>query len=87
MSTQSELEAQLIAIDSLIMAKLAGGVVPNWRVGDVSFNEADSVDVLIKFKESILKQLRETPSEVIDSALNAVDVFGSDGTEYKGDEF
>lgn len=87
MSLQTDLEANLVAITTLITAKLTGGVIANWRVGDVSFNEADSVETLIKFRDSIIEQLRDIPSEVISPIQNAVDVFGNDGTEYVGEDF
>jgi hypothetical protein len=82
MSLQTDLEANLTAINNLITAKLAGGVIANWRVGDVSFNEADSVVTLIKFRDSILEQLRMIPSESWATVQNAVGPFGNDATEY-----
>jgi len=81
-SLQTDLESNLAAINALITTKLSGGVIANWRVGDVSFNEADSVEVLIKFRDSILEQLRSIPSETIGSIQNGVDSFGHDGAEY-----
>lgn len=87
MSLQTDLEANLAAINSLITVKLSGGVIANWSVGDVSFREADSIETMIKFRDSILEQLRSIPCEVISVTQNAVDTFGNDGTEYIGDDF
>lgn len=86
MSLQTDLEANLAAINALITTKLSGGVIANWSVGDVSFDEADSIEVLIKFRDSILEQLRSIPSEFITTTQNSVDVFGNDGTEYVGED-
>ncbi len=86
MSLQTELEANLTAINSLITAKLSGGVIANWRVGDVSFDEADSVETLIKFRDSIISQLRSIPSESIDTVQNDVGTLGHDSSEYLGED-
>lgn len=86
MSLQTDLEAHLASITALITTKLAGGVIANWSVGDVSFREADGVETMIKFRESIIEQLRNIPSENISAIQNDVDSFGNDGTEYVGED-
>jgi hypothetical protein len=86
MSLQTDLEAQLTAINALITAKLAGGPVANWSVGDVSFREADTLEMLYKQRDSIVEMLRSTPSESWATVQNNVSPLGQDYTEYVGDD-
>lgn len=85
MSLQTVLQAQLDSINAAITTKLAGGIVPDWSVGSVKFNENSSLETLFKLRDSTTEQLRSIPSESYDTIQNGVGILGTDATEFIGE--
>lgn len=86
MSLQTDLETTLASVIAAINIKIAGGVVPDWSVGSVKFNENSSLETLIKLRDGTIEQLRKIPSESIDTVQNGVGTLGTDSGEYLGED-
>jgi hypothetical protein len=87
MSLQTDLEAQLNAINAAITTQISGGIVPNWSVGSVRFDQNTSLKTLYEIRDSTIEQLRKIPSESIAVMQDGVDAFGHDWGEKVGDDF
>ena len=84
--TQADLEAQLTTIQTKIAAAIANPS-PNWRVGQVSFDQKTYLESLYEAQNMIIKQLRSIPSQAVDSVQNQVGPFGNDATEFYGEDY
>jgi hypothetical protein len=85
MSIQLDIEAQLAAIALAITTAIANPA-PNWTVGNVRFDQAGYLAMLLEQQGKLLEQLRDVPSESIDAIQNEVGPLGTDGTEYLGED-
>lgn len=87
MSYQTDLEAQLIAINAAIIAALAAGPGVSWRVGQVQFDTSAYLGSLYTQQKAITDLLMAIPSEVIDTVGFSVGPLGHDGSEYVNEDF
>lgn len=81
----ADIESQLTLVQTNIAAALTNPA-PNWRVGEVSFNQQDYLKYLFDQQRALIEQLRAFPSEEITTVQNEVDALGKDGTQYMGED-
>lgn len=87
MSVQTDLEAQLAALNAAIIAAVAAGPTSSWRVGNVSFDNQSYLSQLYLQQRTILEALNAIPTEVIDTVNFGVDALGHDDAEYVNEDF
>lgn len=83
--TQADLETQLTAIQAKIATAIANPT-PNWRVGQVSFDQKTYLESLYEAQDKIIKQLRSIPSQAVDTVQNAIGPLGHDATEFYNED-
>ncbi|QOR55524.1 MAG: hypothetical protein UMS36scaffold28_14 [Phage 59_13] len=87
MSLQTDLEAQLAAINAAITAAIAAGPGMSWRIGQVQFDSGSMINSLFAQQKAIMDALAAIPSEVIDTVGFGVGPLGNDNSEYVNEDF
>jgi hypothetical protein len=82
---QTTLETQLTLIQTAISTALANPR-PDWSVGQVKMSQGGYLKMLFEQQDSIIKQLKEIPAEVVNTANDRVTAFGEDMTEYHNED-
>lgn len=72
---------QLTAIQTAITTALTSPR-PNWKVGQVSMNQADYLKMLLDQQKELIIQIKEIPVESVDTHQHRINALGQDMTEY-----
>ncbi len=83
-NTAAKYQAQLILIQTAIDTALANPK-PNYRVGQVTYNHADYINMLFDQQKKLIEMINSSPQESMDTVNGRIDEFGQDLTDYKNE--